>query len=326
MTPNLMPNMVFKRPQRGFTLVEMIVAIVLTAIIAGTLVLFIRRPVTSYLDSAGRAEMTDVADLALRRMAREIRASLPNSARLTPPSDQNGGVLTLEFIPTFGGGRYLSVEDSTVSGTPLSFTSLTANTFSVVGSVPPIQLPPARQDYLAIYNLGQGFQDADAYAGTNLARITGLPTVTAGGQTIQNIRFSSLVAADLPAGSTVSTVANPFAVPANAATPRLANMSPDQRFQVVGKPVIFRCAGNASGTGTLTRSVAATFSTTPSAPDAAAGVLLANNVVACDVTIASNAHRQSALVGLTLTLGRIKPEGGLETVTLIHQIHVDNTP
>lgn len=326
MTPNTMPNMPFKRHQRGFTLVEMIVAIVLTAIIAGTVVLFIRRPVTSYLDSAGRAEMTDVADLALRRMAREIRASLPNSARLTPPSAQNGGVLNLEFIPTFGGGRYLSVEDSTVNGTPLSFTSLTANTFSVVGSVPPIQLPPARQDYLAIYNLGAGFQDADAYAGTNLARITGLPTVTAGAQTIQNISFSSLAAADLPAGSTVSTVANPFALPANAATPRPANMSPDQRFQVVGKPVIFRCAGNASGTGTLTRSVAATFSTTPSAPTAAAGALLANNVVACDVTIDSNAHRQSALVGLTLTLGRTRPDGGLETVTLIHQIHVDNTP
>ena len=326
MTPNLMPNMVFKRPQRGFTLVEMIVAIVLTAIIAGTLVLFIRRPVTSYLDSAGRAEMTDVADLALRRMAREIRASLPNSARLTPASDQNGGVLYLEFIPTFGGGRYMSVEDSTVNGTPLSFTSLTANTFSVVGSVPPIQLLPARQDYLAIYNLGEGFQDGDAYAGTNLVRITGQPTVTAGGQTIQNITFSSLAAADLPAGSTVSTVANPFAVPSNAATPRPANMSPDQRFQVVGKPVIFRCAGNASGTGTLTRSVAATFSTTPSAPTAAAGALLANNVVACDVTIDSNAHRKSALVGLTLTLGRTRPDGGLETVTLIHQIHVDNTP
>lgn len=324
MTPNLMPNMVFKRPQRGFTLVEMIVAIVLTAIIAGTLVLFIRRPVTSYLDSAGRAEMTDVADLALRRMAREIRASLPNSARLTPASDQNGGVLYLEFIPTFGGGRYLSVEDSTVNGTPLSFTSLTANTFSVVGSVPPIQLLPARQDYLAIYNLGEGFQDGDAYAGTNLVRITGQPTVTAGGQIIQNITFSSLVAADLLPGSAAPAAANPFAVPASASRP--ANMSPDQRFQVVGKPVIFRCAGNASGTGTLTRSVAATFSTTPSAPDAAAGVLLANNVVACDVTIASNAHRQSALVGLTLTLGRTRPDGGLETVTLIHQIHVDNTP
>ncbi|KQQ40326.1 hypothetical protein ASF61_06030 [Duganella sp. Leaf126] len=306
------------RAARGFTLVEAIVAIVLTAIIAGTMVLFIKRPVANYIDSAGRAEMSDVADLALRRMAREIRASLPNSARAQFTASD--GAWYLEFIPTFGGGRYLSVEDNTVSGTPLSFTDPAAASFSVVGAA--AAMTPAGPNYIAIYNLGAGFQDADAYAAGNLARVTGSSMASG----LQTIAYASVAAADLGGGNTVSPVANPFAAPANAATPRPPNTSPDQRFQVVGKPVVFRCAGNASGTGTLTRSVAPVFSPVPTTPAAGAGVLLANNVVACALSVAGNANRQSALVGLTLTLGRTGSDGRLETVTLTHQINVNNLP
>lgn len=317
MSSNMMPRLhAHHRSQRGFTLVEIIVAMVLTTIIAGTLVLFIRRPVTSYLDSAGRAEMTDVADLALRRMAREIRASLPNSTRV----NNVGGVVFLEFIPTYGGGRYLSLEDNTTTGTPLSFTNGAATSFSVVGAN--AAMAPGGPNYIAIYNLGAGFQDADAYAASNLARVTG----SAIAASLQTISFSAVPATELGGGNAVSPLANPFAVPVNAATPRPPNTSPDQRFQVVGRPVIFRCQGNATGTGTLTRSVAASFSPVPSQPATAAGVLLANNVVACNISVGTNPNRQSALVGLTLTLGRTRPDSGLETVTLVHQIHVNNTP
>lgn len=311
-----------RQQQRGFTLVEAIVAIVITSIIAGTMVLFINRPVRNFVDSSGRAEMSDVADLALRRMAREIRVALPNSARVT----NSGGVLYLEFIPTLGGGRYLSADDNAQGGTPLSATDGNALSFSVVGPMPAISFPPNRQDYLAIYNLGAGFQDADAYAAGNLARITGQGMTAVGTLAVPSISFASVQAADLGGGTVVSATSNPFAAPANASPARPANLSPEQRFQVVGKPVIFRCAGNANGRGTLTRSVAATFSTTPSTPDDSAGVLLANNVVACAFSINGNANRQSSLVGLTLTLGRPTPDGTVETVTLAHQIHINNTP
>lgn len=311
-----------RHAQRGFTLVEAIVAIVVTAIIAGSMVLFIKRPVNNYVDSAGRAEISDVADLALRRMAREIRAALPNSARLTTVD----GVLYLELIPTLGGGRYLSVEDAPQGGTPLSFTDPAAAWFSVVGPMPAISFPPGRQDYLAIYNLGAGFQDADAYAASNLARITGRDATTVGALSIPRIGFAGLAAADLGGGTAAPSSNNPFAAPAAASPARPPNVSPAQRFQVVGKPVIFRCAGRADGRGTLTRSVADTFSPVPSTPDAGAGVLLANNVVACDFTIGTSVNRQSALVGLGLSLGRPTADGALETVTLVHQIHVNNTP
>ena len=49
--------------------------------------------------SARRAALTDTADTAVRRMARDIRKALPNSIRQT--SDQ-----CVEFIPTKTGGRY----------------------------------------------------------------------------------------------------------------------------------------------------------------------------------------------------------------------------
>ncbi|MET0265397.1 MAG: prepilin-type N-terminal cleavage/methylation domain-containing protein [Duganella sp.] len=311
---------VSNRRQQGFTLVEAIVAIVLTAILAGTMVLFINRPVRNYIDSAARAELSDAADLALRRMARELRASLPNSMRLTTA----GGVQFLEFIPTSGGGRYLSVEDAPNNGTPLSFTAANAQTFSVAGAMAGTPFPAGVRSYIAIYNLGPGFQDADAYAASNLAQVTAVNTVLQNGQNFLNIAYANILRAESDAANPISPWANPFAEPFRAG--RSPNTSPEQRFQVVQLPVIFRCAGNVNGTGTLTRSVAATFSTVASTPAANAGALLADNVVSCNFTMGTNANRQTALVGLNLTLGRMRPDGGLETVSLTHQINVNNMP
>lgn len=84
--------------QAGFTLVEMVIVIVITGIIGGIVAVFIRAPVQGYVDSARRAELTDIADTAVRRMARDIRTAVPNSVRAT--------ATTVEFIPTISGGRY----------------------------------------------------------------------------------------------------------------------------------------------------------------------------------------------------------------------------
>jgi len=48
---------VFQR-ERGVTLIEMIVVIVITGIIGAAVAVFIRRPVESYVDAARRAELT----------------------------------------------------------------------------------------------------------------------------------------------------------------------------------------------------------------------------------------------------------------------------
>jgi MSHA biogenesis protein MshO len=282
--------------QRGFTLVEAIVVMVIVGILSGIMVLFIRQPVRNYTDAAARADISESADLTLRRMARELRSALPNSVRLMP----DGAAILLEFIPTKAGGQYLAVEDN-VGGTPLGFTPGSGNNFSVVGPMPAAPYAIVKNDYIVVYNLGPGFAGADAYVGTNMAQVS-----------------------DDPVGSLVKLNSNPFIVAAGA----VPNSSPGHRFQVVQQPVTFRCQGTANGKGTLTRFSGYGFNATQAAPSTN-GALMANNVIGCDFNVTSAANQQSALIGLTIALARpdlAKANGQLETVTLSHQVHVDNTP
>lgn len=291
--------------QRGFTLVEAIIVMVLTGILAGVMVLFIRQPVQNYVDAAARAELSDTADLALRRMARELRGALPNSIRVT----QAGGVWYVQFIPAKAGGQYLDVTDNaTVSGaTPLSFTSSTAMSFNIVGPLPTGTAAITNQDFIVVYNLGNHIAGADAYDGANIVQV------------------ASLAIVNLHPLLTMAGTSNPFA----AAVGGAPNASPGHRFNVVRTPVTFRCEGRADGSGTLARIEDGAFTSNQPTPGVGNNPLLAANVQECDFSFTQSANLSNALIGMTLSLARQRSGGaanGLETVTLVHQIHVDNTP
>lgn len=68
------------RRARGVTLIEMVIVISITAIIAGAVAVFIARPVEGYADATRRAELTDIADTALRRMTRDLRTARSSAA------------------------------------------------------------------------------------------------------------------------------------------------------------------------------------------------------------------------------------------------------
>jgi MSHA biogenesis protein MshO len=189
------------RLQRGFTLVEAVVVITITGIIAAVVAAFIRAPLEGYFDAARRAELTDAADTAVRRFSRDVHLALPNSVRLT-----NGG-RTMEFLLTSAGGRY-RVEPGVPGDDILDF-SQNDTSFDLLG--PAMTFVPTtadRQNQIVIYNLG--IPGADAYAGDN-RRTYG---VAAGG-TVTNVQINSV---------------NPFPFD-----------SPSHIFQVVDTPVTYRC-------------------------------------------------------------------------------------
>lgn len=152
---------------RGFTLVEMIVSIVVGGILVSMVAMFGRGQIQAYFDATNRAELSDEADGALRRIGRELQAALPNSVRVSGSR--------LEFVPIRDAGRYRADLGAGGTGNILDFTSNTDNSFDVLG--PPVNI--ASGEALVVYNLGQ--TGSDVYAGTSRRAATAgsnLMTVT----------------------------------------------------------------------------------------------------------------------------------------------------
>lgn len=147
-----------RRTTQGVTLIEMVIVISITAIIAGSVAVFISRPFEGYIDSARRAELSDIADTALRRMTRDLRTALPNSIRITT----SAGVTYLEYLQTSGGGRYRSELDSSGGGNVLNFAAAD-DAFDVVGAMPVL----SAGDSIVVYNLAPTGTVANAYSGDN---------------------------------------------------------------------------------------------------------------------------------------------------------------
>jgi MSHA biogenesis protein MshO len=282
------------RRHAGFTLIEAVVVIVITGIIAVMVAVFMRTPVEGYFDSVRRAELTDAADTALRRMARDVRAALPNSLRTS-------GSTCFEFLPMVAGGRY-RFQNGTGAGSfePLIFTAADS-IFDVLGSVN--LPPPAGTHHVVVYNLG--IPGADAY----------LPPADPGSTRAQI--FSATTAS--------VTLTTPKLFPFE---------SPSKRFQVIeNNSVVYACVGllpppgtNPAGDGaaTLYRYTRTPIpSSTVSCSDPLPGnaTVLVGNVSACSFSYTSAVTQRNGVLSLTLELMRSN-----ERVQIYQEVHVDNAP
>lgn len=189
----------------------------------------------------------------------------------------------LEFVPIHDAGRYRAELNAAGGGDILDFTSSTDSTFDVLG--PSVNILAG--DELVVYNLGQ--PGSDVYAGTGSSR-----RAATAGVGLTKITFA-------PAGTQF-----PLA-------------SPQSRFQIVGTPVTYECAGT-----TLIRHSGYGF--IPAQPTAFGGLggiaaVLADNVTACAFNYTPAILQRNGLVVLRLTLTR-----NGESVELLHQVDVLNTP
>ena len=139
--------------------------IVIMGVIGGMVSVFMKSPIDAYIASGRRAELTDVADTAARRMARDIQKALPNSIRTSADHQ------CIEFIPTKTGGRYRADETAAA----LNFYAADA-VFNMLGSnnALPANQQIAIGDVIAVYNLG--IPGADAYRQENISAVTGVGT------------------------------------------------------------------------------------------------------------------------------------------------------
>jgi MSHA biogenesis protein MshO len=288
------------------TLVELVVAMVLVAIIVGATIYFVY-PVRQAVDITTRAELTDIADNSLQRIGREVRLALPNSVRVSA----SGSSQFVEFLAVRAAGRYRADTGSVSSGIDCPLDGVTSppatagdqlsfdvgdTCFKSLGTVANAAAITTA-DFLVLNNFGPAFIGQNAYEAGAANRV-------------------------LIAGRTVETnrVRIDFAL---TTFQRVLHDSPGRRFYVISGPVSYECN---TTTHKLWRNTGYVIS--PASPTTSGlGNLIADNVTGCTMDYDPNGVApQVGLLTLRLTLSKALSGGGAESVTLYHAVHVTNTP
>jgi MSHA biogenesis protein MshO len=269
-------------------MVELVVTIVIIGILASLGGMFISRPMEGYVDLKRRAELVDQAEMALRRMQRDIRAALPNSIRTF---DGGKGI---EMLHVVDGGRYRRLPDDEGNDHILSFTEDNTN-FEVLGELQHFSDVDTENDFVVIYNLTATGSNANAYSGDNIKQLHNTSTESIL-QFVPAVRF-------------------PYS-------------SPYQRFFIVDKAISYKIEGNPTVGYRLWRYSGYEINNSPVGPDPSELIEDYRDLVAkfideenSSFDYSSATSTRSGLVTMRLTL-----EDNEESISLLHQVHVDNAP
>lgn len=247
-------------------MVELVIVIVLLGAVAGVLVVAGANPFQAYADMRQRAALLAEAENAMQTLARELRAALPHSIRISGTA--------LEMLHVAEAGRY-RVETSGGAGSdPLDFTAADTS-FQAFGTLTAVANTRA-----VIYHTGQA--GADAYAGDSV--IT--PAATA------------VVVAPASPESAI-TVGAPHLFPFDSPDRRFYLIDSPVSFlcdPAAGTLTLY--SGYAIAAAQPTAAAAAPLSA------ATTVARVVNNVTACSFTYAPGAPNRSSVVTLALTLQR----------------------
>lgn len=282
----------------GFTLIETVIVIALMAILVSIVAAFIVRPVEGYRDLARRAALVEAAESALRRMQRDIRTALPNSARITNLASG----FALELIPVLDAARY-SVGGTVFEALNFFISDAEFDVQHCFRNPATATTPGIR---LVINNLGTGTGGNNVYTATAVDNTVITPITTA-----------------VTISSSASCPTTGFAHVTLTPSYNFAGQSPNRRVYVVTTPVSYLCDTTA---GTLTRYY--NYPITATQPTAAAtftalnasSAQVADRVAACSVDTTTVDARNRSLVTLSLTLSESD-----EPIRLIQQTQLDNT-
>ena len=291
---------------RGFTLIELVVSMVIAAVIAGFIGMFMATPLEAYFAQTRRGDLVDSADAIVRSFDQDISTALPNSVQVI----RTGTVVAVALLATAGSARYWTAGETAVApggaARELDFSAADSQ-FATDGPFnASVHALPPKSFYLAVDNLGTA--GLDAYTLTNV--ITPAGTL---------ITFGAGLA-----GEDQITLAAPF---------QFAQASPTNTMYVVTQPVTYLCDEQA---GTLTRysgyaivnpslrKTAAQFAGT-----GASSSLVARFLSSCRFTAPVGTPYHGGVLGMQLTLVNNKniPVGGsAETLQVFHQVAVQGIP
>lgn len=200
----------------GFTLIEVVVAILISSVLAVGTVSFISRTVDGLDTTTNRNQLASAGRTVIDRLSLELHNALPNTIRT---SGGAGSDQCIEFIPVRASTTYINP----------AFSGSGTSSFDVIDFVEEnaVFLPAAPPALYAVIYPRNGNQIYDGDNG-----VAALPPVFNNRSPMQAI--SSIVASGTASQSTVNL----------AAPHRFRRRSPSERFFVVSQPVSFCVVGS----------------------------------------------------------------------------------
>jgi prepilin-type N-terminal cleavage/methylation domain-containing protein len=249
---------------RGFTLVEMVIAIALIGLLALAAAPLLKLPLSAWLDASRRSGLASQIQAAEGLVAQDLARALPGSVRVR----QVGARVLVEFIEVRATGRYRAGPSGAAQTCPATCSSAGRNDVLEPGcadacftSLGPLlgDVPVPGTDWVIVNPLGPGVAAGDPYFGGNV-RVNG---------GIKSRLQAVAVAAD---GQRLTIAAHAYP---NASTLR--------RFYVASGPVTLDCN---PATGSLARHSGYAFSAVqPTGFGAAVSATMVDNVTACGIEL-----------------------------------------